>query len=724
MLLAATWLMATSALAATRIIPVAGHLPGANNTAWVTNVSLTNHSAATAAVDLHFTPDDGVARTRTVTLGAKQSLLLEDAVAPARFAGANPASWLGQLEIRSAADVSASAHIFTTAQGGGTYGSTYDSFDPGALSASGSMPGLVSSARYRTNVAFANPGATPAAYFYELRREDGTVAASRLVSVPAHSTRQFSIRDDVGTTADDRRFLLTWIGNAPGYVAGSVVDNRSGDPTSAQSVHGGAANLFFPVVGKTAGSLATFWSTSLAVSSNEDTAGSVTFIYRDSGTGLVYTNTVPVAARGTVATDDINTFVGAPAGQGSLEVQSTTRLAGAVRVFNTLEDGSTYGSAVLPQEPVVRAQAVRIEGVRRDADYRLNVAVSNDGAAAATGTVRLFDDSGNAVESTAFRAEAGRAIQVPMTQGGEVRAGAVEVTAANGVSVTAIASNIDNRTGDTVMREAQQENERQNDLEIRVSAKTAAAGTPITFSLGNTANVIAASWSFGDGATATGTTVSHAFAAAGEYDVAVQITLAGGALVRDREDVHITGAGGTAPVGAIDFTFSPANPAPGQLVTFTASGDVTGGVWKWKFPGDVRKFGSVVTFTFANAGVHEVELEVDYPGDRAEPHVWKNVSVGTGGGTNPGGPVATAVDFSWTPAAPRVGQTVTFTVILNGALPPGSWIKWKMPDDSRPTGNSVTYTFTRAGTFEVEAEIESHGPTDGPERTRRVTVTP
>jgi hypothetical protein len=723
MLYAATWLVAATAVfGSTRIIPIAGHLPGANGTAWRTDVSLTNNSTTASVVDLVFRPEDGVARTRTITLEAGQSMLLEDAVGPTQFSGANPASWLGQLEVRSTGDVSASAHIFTGGGEGGTFGSTYEGFDPSALSTSGALTGLVAGGVFRSNVAFANPSGQTAGFDYTVRREDGTVVVTRHLDLPAHSTRQISVGADVVVSTDGERLSLSWSANVPAYVVGSIIDNRSGDPTNAPSMSRDVTSLFFPVIGRTAGGNGTFWSTSAAVTSTADGSGNVTFAYRDSGTGQTYTKTVDIAAMGTVATDDVNTFVSAPAGSGSLTITSTTGIVGAVRVFNTRADGSTFGSAVLAQDDVVKAANVRIDGVRRDDDYRLNVAIANDDATAASGRVRLFDDRGREVEVEPFHVEHGRSIQVALNRtNDDVRAGEIEVETEHGVTVTVTASNVDNRTGDTIQRESHQENERQNDVEMKITPRVAKVGTPVLFSLKHAgSNVSSVTWDFGDGTTGTGAELTHTYDTAGEFNATVLFGLTGGATVRDREDVRVIGNGGgttTPGTGAIDFTFSPAAPAVGEQVVFTATGATNGGFFKWKFPGNVRPIGNVVTFTFATAGSFEVELELEHGATNTEITRIVNVGgTGTGGGNNPGTGTG-ALNFTFAPTAPAVGQEVTFTAAGDTA---GGVYKWKFPGDVRKFGPVVTFTFASAGSFQVEVEIE-HGATKA-EVTRIVNV--
>ena len=705
---------AFSLSAATRIIPVAGHVPGANNTAWTTDVSLRNHTAAAMTVDLVFHADSGLSRTRSVSLGAGASVLLQDAVAPSKFPGSNPPSWLGQLEIRAAGEVTASAHIFTGGRSGGTFGSTYEGVDPSVLSTSGAIAGLVNSARFRSNVAFANPNAQPISVSYTLRRADGSVAATRALDLPPHSTRQLSLGQDVGV--DDRRLSLLWSANGRAYAVGSIIDNRSGDPTSAPSVSRDATTLFFPVVGRTAGGNSTFWSTSASIAGSSGVEGSVTLAYTDAATGRTFTRTALLPPLGSISTDDVNDFVGAPAGTGSLRVSSTTPLAAVVRVFNTLADGSTFGSSVLPQHDVVRSASVSIDGIRRDDDYRLNVALANAGGRTAEGRIRLLDERGVEIESRAFSAQPGKAVQIGLPGSIAVRAGELRIESENGVQLTAVASNVDNVTGDTLQREAAQEAERQNELEIAMSTRTAAVGVPVSFGLKHAgADVVAVNWQFGDGSRASGASVTHSYITAGEFDVTVEVTLAGGAVVRDREDLRITGSNAAPAASAIDFTYTPANPQPGQQVVFTATGATSGGFFKWKFPGDIRPIGSTVTFTFPSAGAFPVEVEIEHGATVAE--VTRIVTVGGSSTGTPGVPGSGPIDFTFSPTAPRAGEEVTFTA--TGATG-GGVFKWKFPGDVRKFGNSVTFTFAANGAYEVEVEVE-HG-TVMAEITKIVTV--
>jgi hypothetical protein len=704
LLAAALWLASVDVFGATLVIPLAGRTPGANGTMWVTDLSLTNDGFSPATVELVFHGGAG-SRSRMVSLLPYESQLLEDV--------AGPEPWFGQLEIRSAAKIRASAHIFNESASG-TFGSVHDGVDLLVLPSSGTLAGLVSNGRFRSNVAFANPGEEPATYEYSLHDESGNLfnengAATHLITVPPHTTQQVPIRG-AGV------HLLTWTGDAPGYVVGSVIDNLSGDPATTPSVVRGTTRLFFPVIGKTAGTFATRWSTSMVIASAADTAGDATFLYRD-GT-RTYRKTTALGARATISAEDALDFVGAPAGQGSLEVLASVPLTGWVRVFNTLEDGATFGSSILPQESFVRSDRVYVHNVRRDASYRLNIAISNDTAIATSGVVRLspgaFPVFGvpSVLEEKPFSLPAGGTIQIPLTA--DVRAGTVEVATENGVGVTVLASNVDNRTGDTVVREAEQANERQDDgHEIVMSAPAATVDGSVVVSVGSLTDVENVFWSLGEDNFGTFTWGTLELDAPGVYEVTAEITLANGTLLHDRETIHISD---TTPAGPIGFTWSPADPRPGQEVTFAAACVtcliVDPHAYVWKFPGGVRKTGNAVTFTFPVAGSFEVVLELEGA------YAFETVTVGADSSRE-----ATSIDFTWSPQAPRVLQTATFVAALDGFLPAGSWVLWRMPGGINLDGRTEIWAFSTPGTFEVEAVI-MNGPVAGPSRKKTITVAP
>lgn len=697
----ALMLLASTSFATTRIIPVAGHTPGGNNTVWTTDVTLKNNDASVATVTLQFRAEDGSSFSRDVTVPAGQSLLLQDAANPFLYQGSGRSDWLGQLEIKSSSNISANADIHTTTAGGGTLGSSYGSFDPGVLSAHGAVGALLSSARYRSNVAFANASDSGVSVDLLLRTSTGAIASTLRIDVAAHRTVQMPVAAII-TTPDDSPLMLEWSASAPIYVVGSVVDNASGDPTTTPSFAGGTTSLFFPVVGRTTGGLGTFWSTAATISSLSDSTGSLTFIYTTSD-GLLYSATVTIPPHGSVRAPDVNSLVGAPAGSGALRVDATVKIIGTARVFNTQPNGSTYGSSVLPQESSTRGTRVRIHGVRRDADHRLNVALSNETETVADGIIHLTDSRNREVETTAFHLNGKNSTQISLNKTSDIVAGGdVEVVISNDIPLTVVASIVDNRSGDTLLTEVEQENERETAIDIRPPA-TITAGSVASFTIAASESAIkSVAWRFGDGGTATGLAVSHVYANAGEYEVSADVTLVGDAVVHEREDVHVLLNGNTN--NGIDFDWTPSTALPGQFIVFEVTTETTqGGTYKWKFPDGSTKTGSVVTHSFGTNGTFEVELELEREGviTKRMTHTLKIGSTATTG--------ATFLDFTWSPAAPKAGQAVSFTTAYNDPPVPGYVVKWRFPNDARPEGSPVSYTFSAPGTYTVRVELEQPG---------------
>lgn len=214
------------------------------------------------------------------------------------------------------------------------------------------------------------------------------------------------------------------------------------------------------------------------------------------------------------------------------------------------------------------------------------------------------------------------------------------------------------------------------------------------------------SWSWTvDGGTisgsTTGDTISVSWGTTGSKTVRATATSGGCSGTSGQKIVTISQPTGGGTLGA-NFTFTPANPTPGQQVSFDGSSSTgSPAAYDWAFGDNAVGIGTTITHTFAQAGTYQVRLEVSKPSPSCPPFnvctasVTKTVVVGgqapfTASFTTS----ATCGAFSCTAMA---GQSLTFTSTTQNAT---SW-SWNFGDGGTATGASVSHTFARAGEFTV-----------------------
>jgi len=125
-------------------------------------------------------------------------------------------------------------------------------------------------------------------------------------------------------------------------------------------------------------------------------------------------------------------------------------------------------------------------------------------------------------------------------------------------------------------------------------------------------------------------------------------------------------APGTSPAApkdiSVDFGWSPTDPTPGQVVTFTAAADPAEGALKyeWDLNGDgtMDQRGKTATWSYAVPGPVSVRLVGKGKGNRRGEAVHTVSVQDAGGGVTPRPPTAS---FAIAPATPVVNQPVLFT---------------------------------------------------------------
>ena len=200
-------------------------------------------------------------------------------------------------------------------------------------------------------------------------------------------------------------------------------------------------------------------------------------------------------------------------------------------------------------------------------------------------------------------------------------------------------------------------------------------------------------WSFGDGARATGQTVSHVFEAPGSYPVRLAVTDPFHRTASETRAVPVEAR--AVPVPAFDV--SPALAIAGAVVVFDAGRTTSArpvAVYDWTLGDGATGSGRVLTHRYAREGVYAVTLTViDDLGSAAT--AAGEVTVDSG---NP----SAVIDVS--PQHPAVGQPVSFSGLRSAARPGRTLVAyaWVFGDaGAAAQGRSATHTYRAAGAYVV-----------------------
>jgi hypothetical protein len=131
------------------------------------------------------------------------------------------------------------------------------------------------------------------------------------------------------------------------------------------------------------------------------------------------------------------------------------------------------------------------------------------------------------------------------------------------------------------------------------------------------------SWAFGDGVSAGGSPIAHAFAAPGNFTVRASVRDAIGRNASSALNIVV------APLPTGRISVSPASPSSGATVGFTASADGGTGLrtLSWAFGDGSNATGANVTHRFTAPGAYEVTLNVsDAAGGSSVESLLLNVS--------------------------------------------------------------------------------------------------
>ncbi|MFQ5999426.1 MAG: PKD domain-containing protein [Candidatus Bathyarchaeia archaeon] len=254
------------------------------------------------------------------------------------------------------------------------------------------------------------------------------------------------------------------------------------------------------------------------------------------------------------------------------------------------------------------------------------------------------------------------------------------------------------------------------------SPATPIVGETVTFnaslSTPNGGTITSYDWDFGDGnsANVNVSTTTHVYTTAGTYNVTLTVT----------DSENLTDTTWTLitvrdyPVAS--FTHTPDRPLVNENVTFDASSSTPNGgsitSYFWDFGDGSNGTGVIVTHAYATIGNYNVTLTVT-DSESLTDTAWDILEVRKL-------PVAT---FTYSPAAPLEGETVTFNASLS--TPNGGTIvsyTWDFGDGSSPVTEAdpiTTHNYTTFGTYNVTLNItDSEDLTDTYWDTIRILIAP
>jgi PKD repeat protein len=217
-------------------------------------------------------------------------------------------------------------------------------------------------------------------------------------------------------------------------------------------------------------------------------------------------------------------------------------------------------------------------------------------------------------------------------------------------------------------------------------------------------------WSFGDGSTASGQTVSHVYAGPGNFVVILTVTDEWEKTASATLSISISGQPLKPPTAVIN---APSQGIKGQAVTFDGSGSSAGSgsitSYTWKFGDGATASGATVSHAFAKTGNHSVVLIVTNSSNLTAKatRIIKILSAA---------PVPPKAVISG-PSTGKVGKSLSFSASSSSAGS-GKITKytWSFGDGHSGSGEKVSHDYTKTGTYTVTLTV-----TDGDKLTATTT---
>lgn len=215
------------------------------------------------------------------------------------------------------------------------------------------------------------------------------------------------------------------------------------------------------------------------------------------------------------------------------------------------------------------------------------------------------------------------------------------------------------------------------------------------------------SWSFGDGTSAFGSNVTHAYTTNASFAVSLTVQDSMGSGTTRTRAVSVAAVPPTVSTIPATGIGSDAATLEGNLGSLGGMAQVRVGFWYGTSPTLVGAV-NVTSGTLNGTRAFEANISGLASGTTYYAEAWAE-----GGGFSQGGitsfttaigpPPPLTAGFVYAPTAPSEGQTVTFSAVVSGGVPPYTYA-WSFGNGAHASGPSVNESFA-AGTYNVTLTV-------------------
>lgn len=208
------------------LVPIVGRVPGANDTFWKTDLTISNLSTVneTVPVTLSLTDGTGIVSSE-LRLSAGETVLLTDVL----LGVFQRQTGTGALRVTGDAPLLVRARIYTSHPAAGEFSQSVQGLPVDSLAQENDLSGITFEKGSRTNVGIASPHGAATATL-TLRDRFGSTMRTHAVAVPAGQVVQLNdiLRILLAEPLDAGSIHVS--STLPVYAYASVVRNDSGDP--------------------------------------------------------------------------------------------------------------------------------------------------------------------------------------------------------------------------------------------------------------------------------------------------------------------------------------------------------------------------------------------------------------------------------------------------------------------------------------------------------------